>query len=278
MSGPSETLVERVRAILDGHVGDPGAEARAIAAACGESAERAAEMAADRAAGKPLGYVLGVARFMGIELAIAPGALVPREETELLGRTALEVLSNMAAGEPPGNPLRLIDMCCGSGNLACALAAHLPQLLVWGSDLTDGAVGVARKNVERLELGGRVQIFQGDLFAPLAGLGLEDAIDVVVCNPPYISTGRLGKDRALLLEHEPREAFDGGPYGVSIQQQVVKEALPFLRTGGVLMFEIGAGQERQVELLFKRARAYEPAETRRDASGETRVLLGKRIG
>ena len=113
---------------------------------------------------------------------------------------------------------------------------------------------------------------QGDLFAPLADLGLAATIDMVVCNPPYISTGRLQRDRAELLSHEPREAFDGGPYGVSIFQRVIRDAVPFLKPSAYLWFEVGAGQERQVQALFARSRAYEPAVIHNDESGVPRVV------
>jgi release factor glutamine methyltransferase len=216
-------------------------------------------------------YARGRAVFMGVELLVAPGALVPREETELLGNSALEVLAGMQLAQPS-----IIDMCCGSGNLGCALAVRLPGARVWASDLTDGCVGVTRRNVEHLGLGERMSVHQGDLFASLAGLGLEGRTDVVVCNPPYISAKRLEGDRAYLLEHEPREAFDGGPYGLSIHQRVLKQALLFLRPGGYLLFEIGAGQDRQITLLFERAGAYDEIRLVRDSQGEARVALGRK--
>ncbi len=210
---------------------------------------------------------------MGVDLIVAPGALVPREETELLARTSLELLNSCDSS----TRLRAIDMCCGSGNLACALAANHPTLQVWASDLTDGAVEVARANVEHLRLGGRVTVLQGDLFEPLGERGLEGTIDIVVCNPPYISTGKLSNARAELLVHEPREAFDGGPYGVSIFQRVLRDAVPFLKPGGHLLFEIGAGQDRQVTLLFGRARHYDaPVVAMYDAAGTARVIVGRK--
>jgi release factor glutamine methyltransferase len=216
-------------------------------------------------------YRRGRVSFMGIELLVAPGALIPREETELLGRTALEVIGNSPAPAP-----RVIDVCCGSGNLACAIAHRLPRAEIWASDLTDRCVEVARRNVEHLGLSGRVRVAQGDLFAGLAGLGLEGTIDAIVCNPPYISGKRLENDRAQLLDLEPREAFDGGPYGLDIHQRVLKQAPAFLRPGGALLFEVGLGQDRQVELLFRRARAYEDIRIATDAAGNGRVALGRR--
>ena len=206
------------------------------------------------------------ARFMDVELLVERGVLVPRTETELLGNTALELLPDAA---------RVIDMCCGSGNLACALASRQPRARVWASDLTDSCVSLARRNAQFTGVANRVTVVQGDLFAGLKGI--EGTIDLIVCNPPYISQAKLAGERAALLENEPREAFDGGPYGLSIHQRVVKEALPFLRPGGHLLFEIGLGQDRQVRLLFERARAYEGLRTVANAAGEVRVVAGRKI-
>lgn len=235
-----------------------------------ESAARA--MAERRATGVPLAYVVGHQTFMGVELIAAEGALAPREETELLGNAALDALRSSGRAAP-----RLIDMCCGSGNLACAIAYHLPGVRVWASDVTDGCIAVARRNVEHVGVADRVVVAQGDLFAGLAGFGLEGSIDAIVCNPPYISQGKLATDRAALLEHEPREAFDGGPYGLSIQQRVIKEALPFLRPGGMLLFEIGLGQDRQVRSLFDRAKAYMDIRLATNPAGEVRVMCGRKL-
>jgi release factor glutamine methyltransferase len=183
-----------------------------------------------------------------------------------LGNTALALL--------PEN-CRVIDMCCGSGNLACGLASRRPDARIWASDLTEACVSLARRNAAHTGVAGRVTVVQGDLFCALQGL--EGTIDLVVCNPPYISQAKLAGERAVLLENEPREAFDGGPYGLSIHQRVVREALPFLKPGGSLLFEIGLGQERQVKMLFERTRAYEDIRTVANAAGEVRVVAGRKL-
>jgi release factor glutamine methyltransferase len=180
--------------------------------------------------------------FLGVELYVAPGALVPRRETELLGRTALQALASMRPGAD--GTLRLIDMCCGSGNLACALAATDPRLRVLAADLTDDCVALSRKNVAHVGVADRVRVFQGDLFAAFPPHEISGGMDMIVCNPPYISSGRLTKDRSVLLAREPLQAFDGGPYGISIHQRVIKDAASVLRAEGKLLFEIGVGQER----------------------------------
>ena len=203
---------------------------------------------------------------MGFDIEIGPGVLVPRRETELLGRTALELL--VGTREP-----LIIDMCCGSGNLALAIAAARPDARVFASDLTDETVAAARRNVERLDLGYRLTVVQGDMFAGLAVADLAGRVDLVVCNPPYISTAKLESDCAYLLENEPREAFDAGPYGISIQQRLIADAASFLRPGGWLAFEFGAGQDRQAKALLARAKVYAPPRFVADESGLPRVAV-----
>jgi release factor glutamine methyltransferase len=230
-------------------------------------------MADERAAGAPLGYVTGSVQFMELELLTSPGALVPRDDTQLLGWTALNIL--LARGTI-GQELRVIDMCCGCGNLMCGIAAHHPDVRGWAADLTDDAVRAARTNVDRLRLPHRIEVVQSDLFTSLRNRGLEGTVDLVVCNPPYISTGQLDR-RADLLMHEPRAAFDGGPYGVTVFQQVVREAIVFLKRGGTLLFEIGDAQDRQVSLIFERTGRYEPVVAVNDQEGRPRVIAGQTL-
>lgn len=209
----------------------------------------------------------GTHPFMGLQLLVAPGALIPRAETELLGSEAVRLLKAM------GRPTVVIDVCCGSGNLGCAAASHVPDATVYSADLTPSCADLARKNVEHLKLTGRVQVFQGDLFEPLRPHLPATGVDMIICNPPYISTGRLEADRATLLEHEPREAFDGGPYGLAIHQRVIKEATGLLKAGGVLLFEFGLGQERQMKALFDRSKAYRDVRFVNNAEGAARVVV-----
>ena len=258
-------------------VEDVRREAAQLLAAAERAGADPLELARQRANGTPLAFLTGRTHFLGVELLCDDGALVPRAETEILGRAALDRLKELAALDPE-RELRVVDMCCGAGNLACALACHVPRTRVWAADLTDGCVALARRNVQHLGLEARVSVHQGDLFGALDGSGLEGMLDLLVCNPPYISSGRLEKERAELLEHEPREAFDGGPYGLSIHQRVLKEGHLFLRepVSGTpvasLLLEFGLGQEKQVELLFKRVRKYGHLEWFQDPNGNARAV------
>lgn len=215
-------------------------------------------------------YAKGTHSFMGLELLVEPGALVPRAETELVGRAAVELL------KPLPNPT-VIDVCCGSGNLACAIAHHVPKATVFAADLTPSCAALARKNVQHLGLGLRVSVFQGDLFEALRPSLPTGGVDVIVCNPPYISTSRLASERAGLLELEPREAFDGGPYGLAIHQRVIKEAVTLLKPRGHLLFEFGLGQERQMKALFDRAKAYSDIRFVNNAEGAPRAVVATRL-
>lgn len=213
----------------------------------------------------------GVQTFMGLELLAEPGVLVPRAETEILGEEAARLLAEAPGGQ------RLIDLCTGSGNLVCGICSRVGSARAWATDLTESCTDLARRNVERLGLASRIDLALGDLFAPLEGEGLHGTIDMIVCNPPYISTSRLEKERAALLDSEPREAFDGGPYGLTIHQRVIREALPFLRSGGLLLFEFGLGQERQMKALFDRSKAYRDLRFVCDADTAPRVAVAAKI-
>jgi release factor glutamine methyltransferase len=207
---------------------------------------------------------------MGLEIEAAPGVFSVREETEILARAAIRVL------EEKGSAVRVIDMGSGSGNFSCALAARFPEARIWASDLLEACRDLTLRNVERHGFSSRVTVTQGDLFAPLAELGLEGTIDAVVMNPPYIASVRLDKDRADLLANEPREAFDGGPYGISMVQRLIRESAPLLAPGGALLFEFGVGQERQIKALFDRAKLYDPVSFERNDAGEARAAVARK--
>lgn len=207
--------------------------------------------------------------FMGLDIEIDANVLAPRTETELLCRSVLPLFSH--SGDH-----RIVDMCCGSGNLALALAHHFLNSHVWACDLTDGAIRATQKNCLSLKLQDRISIEQGNMFHALAGKGLEGNINLITCNPPYISSGRLDQDKAYLLDCEPREAFDGGPYGISVLQKLVKDAQSFLAPGGWLAFEFGEGQHRQAERLLIRAKNYDQIRLIENENAIPRVALARK--
>jgi release factor glutamine methyltransferase len=224
------------------------------------------ELLERRLAGEPLAYILGRVPFMGLMFQCRPGALIPRAETELLVRA---VLARMPVGAAP----TVIDMCTGSGNIAVALAAHHAGCRVHGTDISETAVALARIHAADHHLTDRVTFYCGDMFAPLAAAGLQDSADIVVCNPPYIPTKSLEKLDPTIRDHEPEEALNAGPYGIDFFRRLIQDAPRYLRPGGLLAFEIGAGQERFVGRLLKKSADFADPETYTDAAGTPRGFL-----
>ncbi|MBI1751997.1 MAG: class I SAM-dependent methyltransferase [Acidobacteria bacterium] len=276
-----QELKVRLAAILAEAAGSAaGTEASAILDAAlavrpEAPAELALELAGKRAAGAPLGLVTGRQRFLGVELLAKDDVLAPREETEILGNEVLSIL-RARAQEEPARELRMIDMGCGSGNLACAAAVAVPRARIWASDITASCAELTRANAARLSLLDRIEVSQGDLFAPLSGRGLEGTMDLVVMNPPYIPSTSLANSHAALLQHEPREAFDGGPYGISILSRLLQDAPPFLKPGGHLLFEFGLGQARMIQSLVEKKGLYASLRFASDAGGQPRAAIASK--
>ncbi len=206
-----------------------------------------ADIAKQRKAGKPMEYILGMAPFMGEMLLSVPGALIPREETELLTTKCLDLLDELRNGN---DGLTIVEIGTGCGNIAVSLALKTEDTKIFASDISEEAVEVARRNVERFSLEERITLLCGDLFEPLEPFGLEGSVDLVVCNPPYIPTGSLGNLASEIIDHEPSVALDAGAYGIDIFRRLIKESQPYLRGGGMLAFEIGRGQDRLATRLL----------------------------
>lgn len=207
--------------------------------------------------------------FAGARLRVDPGVLFPRQETEFLADIAIRILASIT------RPV-VIDMCCGVGNLGIAIARAVPHARIWAADIGAVAIRASRYNAMINRVAERFSVHQGDLFMPLAGLGLDGGIDLIVCNPPYIPTHRLDRDKAPLLHLEPREAFDGGPYGLRILQRVIKDAFEFLKPKGVLALEVGEGQSKSVMRLLERDGRYDVIAALATPVGAERVVLARR--
>jgi release factor glutamine methyltransferase len=271
---PEETVESTLRALWHTAAGAPMSAERASAIALpaldSAAVARLRELLAQRFTGVPLAHLTGRQRFMDMELEVGKAALVPRKETELLGSAALAVLRQMAATQAT---LRVIDVCTGAGNLAFALATHEPKAQVYASDLSTEAVELARHNGVQLGLGQRVEFRQGDFLAPFAGGDFDRNVDLLVGNPPYISSGKVVNLPAEIIGHEPSLAFDGGPFGVKILQRMIAEAPQFLRSGGWLAFEVGLGQGPAIMDRLGRNPAYADLSAVEDATGAIRAVL-----
>ena len=225
-----------------------------------------------RLSGVPLAHLVGWQNFMGLELKAGPQALIPRKETEILCQAALQRLHDLVGTR---GRARVMDICTGSGNLALALAVQESACHIVASDLCAEAVALARENALIHRLQDRVEFRVGDLFAPFTQGDFDGAMDMVVCNPPYLSSS---KARALPREiggFEPREAFDAGSFGLGIISRLIGDAPRFLKPDSWLCFEVGLGQGPFFASRLEKSGAYLTVEQVKDAAGEVRTLVAQ---
>ena len=227
-----------------------------------------------RLTGTPLAHITKRQMFMGVEMLAGPGALIPRKETETLGNAALAILQDIIQER---GSAKVIDLCTGCGNLALALAHHQPECTVCGSDISEEAISLARQNAQFLGLEERVNFIAGDLFEPFENEEFYGNVDLLVCNPPYISSARVDEMADEIAGHEPREAFDGGPFGVSVIMALIKEGPKFLKPGAWLGFEVGLGQGKAMGKRMRRSGGFDQIEEYCDAEGNIRSIFGKFI-
>lgn len=269
---PEETPESTLRALWATAAGTPlsvvAAAERALAALSPEGERLLGALVERRITGSPLAHLTGRQSFLGVELLAGPEALVPRTETEILGRTALDLVRRTEGS-------LAIDLCTGAGNLAAGVAVAEPRLRIHAADLSAAAVGLARANMVYLDAAERVTLHEGDLFDALPD-ELRGTADVVICNPPYISSAKVGDMPAEISEHEPRLAFDGGSLGLSIVGRLVQEAPAWLRPGGWLCFEIGLGQGPYWQKRVLRFPGWAEVGAVEDDQGNVRVITARR--
>lgn len=223
-----------------------------------------------RLSGVPLAHLTGRQDFMNLVMLASPAALVPRKETEQLGYSSVRLLSR----SPAASPL-VLDICTGAGNVALGIAMHAPTAHVLGADISEEAIVLARRNAVHLERPD-VEFRRGDLLEPFRETEFLGEVDLITCNPPYISSARVDSMPEEISAHEPRLAFDGGPFGIGLIRRLIKDAPDFLKRGGWLVFEVGAGQGEGVVRSLERDAHFGRIDTRCDAGGEIRVIEGRR--
>ncbi len=236
-------------------------------------AGRLDELIQRRIDGEPLAHITQRQQFMGLDLHAGPEALIPRKETEILARCVVDLLRDM---ETDGHAPLVIDVCTGAGNLPVAYAAHSERALIHAADLCDKAAGLARRNVESLAFHDRIDVRVGDLLAPFEPERFHGKVDVLSCNPPYISSGKVKAMDTEIASHEPSLAFDGGPFGISILQKLILEGPDYLRSGGWLVFEVGLGQGEIMARRLGKDERFSRVETHADEAGAVRVIAAQR--
>jgi release factor glutamine methyltransferase len=241
----------------------------------GDLAEQFRRLVTRRAVGYPLQYLTGKENFMSLDFVVTEGVLIPRSDTEVLVEQAIELLKQIDL------PVLLVaDICTGSGAVGLSIAHYVPNAWMFLTDISDKAIETATENCNRLGLENRVAMVAGDLLEPLeqwmAGAGAGARLDMIVSNPPYISTDGWQLVEPGVKEYEPRLALDGGDDGLAFYHQLIPGALPFLKPGGYLLLEIGYDQGDAVQLLFQQTGAYAAIRVVKDYGGRDRVVMGRK--
>ena len=228
-----------------------------------EDAEAFERTVQRRIEGEPLAYITGHREFYGLDFVVSPDVLVPRQETEFLIEAVLEYARSRPVDE---ESLTISDIGTGSGCIAVALGAHLPKATVYATDVSLEALRVAGENIRRHGLEGRVHLRHGDLFEALDG-----PVDVVVSNPPYLSTEEAA-DLPADVQREPRVALIAGTDGMDVLQRLIVRAREYVKPGGVLAMEIDPGRLGAVERLVERTYADSDITVVKDHAGLERVV------
>jgi len=221
---------------------------------------------ARRLRGEPVAYITGTWEFYGLPMTVTPDVLIPRMDTEVLVDAAKALLLGHKMDA------RILDLCCGSGCISCALGHELPATKLVAVDISASALEVCRKNVAQNRLNSRVICMQADATAsPPLGLG---QFDMIVSNPPYIPSEEILRLDSSVRDYEPVWALDGGADGLRFYKAIIKYWKSLLRPGGFLLFEVGEGQAEAVREMLGSA-GFDRTDLRKDTIGVDRVVIGQ---
>lgn len=222
-------------------------------------------------AGEPLAHITNRQHFFNYEFIVDRSALIPRKETELLASKAIDKIERSISAKPT-----IIDICTGCGNLPIVFKLLHPEADIYAADLSSDAIQLANINLSFHKLENQIDFRVGDLLSPFENMGLKGNVDILTCNPPYISSKKISSLNTGISDHEPTLAFDGGPFGVTILQRVISESADFLAPGGWLIFEVGAGQGEPIQKKIQRSDQYSKVETVHDHSQQIRVIAAQK--
>ncbi len=228
--------------------------------------EKVTDYTARRLRGEPVAYITGTWEFYGLPIITTPDVLIPRVDTEVLVDTAIELLMGKKMDA------RILDLCCGSGCITCAIGHEMPATRFVSIDISANALEICRRNAAANRVISRVICMQADALAtPPLGIG---EFDMIVANPPYIATGEISKLDPSVKDYEPVWALDGGADGLKFYKGIIKYWKSLLRVGGHLIFEVGEGQADAVLDMLNSA-GFESTGVKQDTLGIDRVVYGK---
>lgn len=227
------------------------------------------EFVEQRCQGKPIQYITGKQEFMGLEFEVSEKVLIPRGDTETIVEKLVELANK-------GNTLNIIDMCTGTGAIAVSLAHFLPNAMVTAVDISEAALECCNRNIIKHGLQNRVKTIESNLFEDLTRLRLTNIIDMVVSNPPYIPTLDIASLSTNVKDFEPMLALDGGIDGLDFYRSIIHDAVSYLKSDGILAFEIGYNQGQHIMDIIKENGSYYDLECFKDLAGFDRCIIARK--
>jgi release factor-specific protein-(glutamine-N5) methyltransferase len=213
----------------------------------------------------PIKYILGEGDFMGLDFFLEEGVLIPRSDTEVLVEQVLDIVSE-------NESLEVCDLCCGSGAIGIALAHYRKNIRVDCIDFYAVPEKITKKNIIRNQLEDRVNYIMSDLLE--VPINEKKKYNVIVSNPPYIKEEEIDKLMQDVKDYEPRTALSGGEDGLLFYRKIVEDSKKTLIKGGILFFEIGYDQGKNVKTMME-DNGYGEVKVIKDLAGLDRVVFGK---
>ena len=230
---------------------------------------RVESVVARRVAHEPLQYILGSQEFCGLEFIVNSAVLIPRPETELLVQETVK-----EGGFAEGSVL--VEVGTGSGCVAVTVASILEGMEIFALDRSAAALAVAQENAERHGVRDKIIWKEGDLLSPLRECGLVSRVDAIMSNPPYIPESVWKGLQPEVRDFEPKMALVAGPKGTEFHERLLHEAKDFLVPGGLLVMELGQGQDTQVRQFANQIGGYTGLQTVKDEAGIERIFIARR--
>jgi release factor glutamine methyltransferase len=258
--GGSQSAALDARLLMEGVAGERDPDPLMTLDADAEA--RLEAIAVRRLAGEPVWRILGEREFWGLPFKLSAATLEPRPDSETLVDAAIAHLAGRRQ-----EPLAMLDLGTGTGCLLIAVLSEFPKATGLGIDLSPEACETARSNAEMNGMAGRVRFHQGSWTE-----GLDRRFDLILSNPPYIRTDDIEALDISVRDHDPRLALDGGDDGLGPYRIFAKTLPDVLAPAGVVVLEIGAGQEEDVIALM-RAGGFAWQGSRRDLGGHPRALI-----
>ncbi|CEQ09620.1 N5-glutamine S-adenosyl-L-methionine-dependent methyltransferase [[Clostridium] sordellii] len=225
------------------------------------------EMINDRLNGRPIAYIVKNKEFMALDFYVEEGVLIPRPDTEPLVEEVIELSKGM-------KDVNIVDIGTGSGAISVSLAKYIKNSYVYSLDISDKALSIGKKNAVNNEVDDKIEFIKSDVFTGIKDRNLK--LDIIVSNPPYIKKEDIKTLHTQVKDYEPYIALEGGEDGLDFYRTITEESLKYLKSNGILAFEVGHDQANDVCTIMEN-HGYKKIYTKKDLQGIDRVVIGFKL-